>query len=713
MTRTSQHTLFALGALALFALPTYSQQATDSVYKSITLDSVMVKARRPMVKTLGSKNIITVKGSYLSKMGNLGNMLLATPGISAVGQNQFEVVGKGTPIYYIDGREVTQQDIFKTIKAANIDRIEIERNPGAQYPSGTNAVVNIITLRPLKDIISVDLSNTATFKRKASENPSVELKVNKGIWASSLNYDYGTYGNLNKETYYTEITHPDYLFRSDESNNDYSRSFSHDLTFANDFFITPKRRLSFIYNYAKDHDKDRCTELMTYKDKDRTTEKDIVRRTLTDRSQHAFSLSYSGNVYKNSYLFLSADYSLINNDLKHTSDETYRASGVNSNILTNNDGRYNIATVNASYNFTLPLNIQANVGGRYYNTHHSLRYNTTNALVSAEQRLNHQTLNDNVTAGYATLGRSWKKVYASISGRYEYSDTRIKIASDGDTYRSSRHTSDLLPTVYVKYDPKQNLSFQAYYQRSVQRQGYMGLNPYPTYNDSLSYTSGNISLRPGYTDDYSLYATWRNLTVGFIYYHFKDAISNVTYCPDLTRNTTCEMPINMMSGDSYLVSVSYQKMFGKVFVNGMVYLTIPRFSYTYLGRTEEMRHASCSGNINMSYFINGHFTAFTNFSFQSYNQRYNHTQKAANNWTLGIQSSLLNDRLSLSLTATDILHRAHYNNLTYYYDNTRYGTYGTNDMRGVSINVSYSLFSQKLNKVKAKRNDSEIVNRTR
>lgn len=713
MNITFHHTLFALGALTLISLPSHGQQTGDSIYRSVTLDSVTVKARRPVVKTSGSKDIITVKGSYLSKMGSLGNMLLATPGISAVGQNQFEVVGKGTPIYYVDGREVTQQDIFKTMKSANIDRIEIERNPGAQYPSGTNAVVNIITLRPLKDIISLDLSNTATFKRKASENPSAELKVNKGIWASSLSYDYGTYGNLNKETYFTEITHPDYVFRSDESNNGYSRSFSHNLTFANDFFVTPKQRISLIYNYALDRDNENNTELMTYRDNERDIDKDIVRKTLGKRHQHAFSLSYSGNVSTNSYLLLSADYSIIGNDSKLTSDETYRASGGNSRITTSNNGKYNIATINGAYSFRLPLSIMASVGGRYYNTHHSLDYSTTNALVNAQQRTNHQTLDDNVTAAYATLERSWNKLYASLSARYEYSDTRMKIASEGDTYRSARHTSDLLPTALIRWSPKQSLSFQAYYQRSVQRQGYMGLNPYPTYNDSLSYTSGNVHLKPGYTDTYSLYATWRNLTLGLIYYHMTDEISNVTYCPDLSRNTTCEMPVNMMRGNSYLITLSYQKMIGKLFFNGMAYLTIPRFRYSYLGRTEEMRHVSCSGNLSMSYFISSHFSAFTNFSFQGYNQHQNRSQKAANNWILGLQSSLLNDRLSLSLTATDILHRAHYNNLTFYYDNTRYGTYGTNDMRGVSVTVSYSLFNQNLKNVKATRNDSEIINRTR
>ena len=213
MNNIVKHTLVFASILSIMPIMANAQTDKDSVNYDLKLDTVHVTARRPIIKTEGSKDIVHVKGSYLGKLGNLGNMLVATPGISTVGQNMYEVVGKGAPKYYVDGREVTSQDIFKTIKSSNIDRIEIEREPGGKYPAGTNAVINIITIRPLTDRISLDLYNTATFKRKVSDNPSFEFKANKGVWTSSLTYDYGTYGNLNKETYFTEIAHPDYPFR--------------------------------------------------------------------------------------------------------------------------------------------------------------------------------------------------------------------------------------------------------------------------------------------------------------------------------------------------------------------------------------------------------------------------------------------------------------------------------------------------------------------
>lgn len=239
----------------------------------------------------------------------------------------------------------------------------------------------------------------------------------------------------------------------------------------------------------------------------------------------------------------------------------------------------------------------------------------------------------------------------------------------------------------------------------------MGLVPFSVYKDSLSYTSGNTQLLPGYTDTYSFYTTWKSLTLGFIYSHTTNEISNVTYNPDQNTDIVCEMPLNMNNSDSYQIFASYRKSFGKLFFSGTASMRIPRFSYEYLGQKCKASKVSCSGNANLSYFISSTFTAFTNFSFQSYNERLNRVQKAANNWMAGLQANLLDDCLSISLTFTDILHKANYNNLDYRYMNTREGTYGSNDMRGISLSLSYSLFNQNL-KVKGSRNDQEVINRT-
>ena len=90
----------------------YAQQ--DSISKDFRLSSIEVKAYRPIVKTEGSRQTVTVKGTFLSKMGNLGNMLSVTPGIIAKGNNNFDVAGKGSQYTMLTEKSNQSKHIHNT-----------------------------------------------------------------------------------------------------------------------------------------------------------------------------------------------------------------------------------------------------------------------------------------------------------------------------------------------------------------------------------------------------------------------------------------------------------------------------------------------------------------------------------------------------------------------------------------------------------------------
>ena len=62
-----------------------------------------------------------------------------------------------------------------------------------------------------------------------------------------------------------------------------------------------------------------------------------------------------------------------------------------------------------------------------------------------------------------------------------------------------------------------------------------------------------------------------------------------------------------------------------------------------------------------------------------------------------------------SVSVTDILHHANYNNCSYSYLNTRNGTYGTNDMRGVSLTLTYRLFNRNLSTQSSSGSDDVLM----
>lgn len=693
-----------------FCLNSRAQQ--DSIYKDVTLDSITVKGHRPMVKTEGSHTTVSVKGTYLSHIGNLENMLSLTPGIISKGKGVFEVVGKGAPKVYIDGREVTQMSILGSLKSDNIARIEIEKEPSSEYPAGTNAVVNIITIKPVKDFISLDLGNTATLRRRFSENPSADFRIKSGKWTSGLSYDYALSNNLNKETYFVEIYSPEATasrFQSDTQNRELYRSQSHSIVWSNDFDFGKSYRLSFIYYFDHSSVNDHSGERETYNENGIITDKGIDIYGQPIRNLHNFTLFYSGKTGRHSSITLSGDYSLIhNNNYSRTTEEN---GDVVSDIFTSIKNRYKVLTLYGWYNFVLPYQIGAVAGARYYNVDNPTNYLTDNPRVETKNSSNTLKAKDNVTAAFITLSKIWRRFTLALGARYEYSDTRLEAEQNDISSEAHRHTSDFLPTATAKYTPCKLWTFQAGYKRSVTRQGYQGLNPYVTYKDSLSYASGNSSLRPSYTERLYLYATWKDVTLSMNYYNVKNKIGNVMYCPDLSSNAVMSAPVNFSRFKSLDATLSNSKYVGKMMVATSLSCVFPHYDYEFLNREMKVRKVYWIANINLSYRMSDKFTAFTRVDYQSRYKTYNMLQYSACNWTMGMQASLLDDRLSAVLSITDITHDANYNNVKEWNVNTINGTYGTNDMRGVSLTLSYTLFNDNIS-IKGKRINQDVLKRT-
>lgn len=705
--------VFAM-AVSLMLAANAQAEVPDSISRSFNLDSLVVKGHRPTVKLEGNVQTVTVKGSFLSRMGSLGDMLAVTPGFVQTGHDSFSVMGKGTPRYYIDGREVAGQDIFRTLKPSDIDKLEIDTEPSAKYPAGTNAVVNIKTIRPLRDYISLNVYNSLTVNRKASDNPSVSFKMKNGIWNTALSCDYSAWNNLNKETYYSEIYggNGKRNFRSDTYNHDYSGTFDHTLNWANDLYVAKDHRISFIYYFKHSLDKESSDEDVAYSGIRHYADRTISIRPRSNRNTHNFTLSYTGKTGRNSTVYVGGDYSLISADGTTGSFETNKETSVRTQIYTDNRNKYNVLTLNGNYTFMLPWNINTQVGGRYYNVANTTDQDTDNPRFAQDYAANRQHTRDNVSAGYIMLSKRAGKFGFTLGGRYEYSDTRITVNTVRNAYTASRHTSDFMPSAMAYYNPVNDFSVQLSYNRSIGRPGYSGLNPYPVYQDTLTYSMGNVDLTSSRTDNISLILTYKGmvqLKMGYTY--AKNSILNVQYCDDPSTDIINEFPINYPESRSWWLNFLFSKNFSRLYFGTSIFVTLPRDKFEFLGRVYDNNKIQSSGQISMNYRFSNKFYAFTTLTYQSRNNSMNKIQRPASNWTLGVQAYLLKDRLSLSLSATDILHNANYNNIDMYYLNTRNGTYGTNDMRGITLSVSLNLFNRDIN-VKASRNNREVMDRT-
>ena len=143
------------------------------------LEGAAIAAIMPKTKLTGEGLQTNVHGSVLENVGSAKDVLSKTPGLIK-GQNGIEVIGKGAPLVYINGRKVTDVTELDRLQSNEIQNIEVITNPGAQYDATVRAVVRIKTVRRQGDGFgfSLDASDAQSLRWSKGNDPFGAVNVN-------------------------------------------------------------------------------------------------------------------------------------------------------------------------------------------------------------------------------------------------------------------------------------------------------------------------------------------------------------------------------------------------------------------------------------------------------------------------------------------------------------------------------------------------------
>jgi len=147
---------------------------------NISLGQMNVIAKRPVFRQNEGKLVIDVKGTVLSEAGDLFDVMRRSPGLIVDNDNNITVFGKGSPIVFINNREVTNKTELESLRSDDISSFEIDRNPSAEYSASGMAVVRIKTKKITKDQLRLQIYNQTYLLRKTSTVSGVKL-INKTV----------------------------------------------------------------------------------------------------------------------------------------------------------------------------------------------------------------------------------------------------------------------------------------------------------------------------------------------------------------------------------------------------------------------------------------------------------------------------------------------------------------------------------------------------
>ena len=143
------------------------------------LGEAVVQAVMPTTQLTGEGLATSVRGSVLENAGTARDVLSKVPGLMK-GKDGVEVIGKGTPVFYVNGRRMTDPNELDRLQSHEIQSVEVISNPGAQYDASVHAVVRIRTIKRKGEGFGFDatLTDQQSLQVKGFNDPGVAVNAN-------------------------------------------------------------------------------------------------------------------------------------------------------------------------------------------------------------------------------------------------------------------------------------------------------------------------------------------------------------------------------------------------------------------------------------------------------------------------------------------------------------------------------------------------------
>lgn len=678
---------------------------------SQALDEVVVSSKRPIVSISKGTMSVRIEGTTLENMGEFTDMIEYVPGMIRK-NDKIEVLGRGLPLYLLNGIEIKDEEVLRSLKAEHISKVEIIKHPSSEYPSGTKAVINIITKKMLKDELSIDVASTTYFNRRTSELPSASFSYKKDKWLMNLSYKYLYGQNLNKETYYRDIFSSSRTFHAEWQRYSPYLGKEHNISYSVDYNCSDNHKIGFMYKFKHADRKEPITgQNIENGSTNGTILKDVIQDDKSRLDRHSINVNWTSKLTDSSSLqliqdmvFNSEDYS---DDVKETNVKT------NSVLWNVTDGRNksDIYTTNLKYKNENIASMTGSFGLRYDYFKTEMETGINDVLKEIERSYCNSVLTENIYSAYGELSKEWETFDISAGLRFEFLKRSISNASaiGAKPEVTDNSNKGLFPRLSMEYRPHENWSVSFNYETELSNPQLSMLNSGMVYKDSLTYKTGDVNIKPSYTHTLSLDVNWKAFTIGASYEYTKNYIITPYTQINSESDIVCSSPVNIKGINELDASLGFNKNWNKWNASADILVGFPHCRIMYLGKEITVNKPYSFGSARFSYEISSKISAYTQFMYQSSNESVTIVQKNLSKWDVGITGNL--GRLKYNLSFDDILHRAHFNNVYKRFQNIKDGTFGTNDIRGVTISLAYKLFSSKSAKTKTEISNTNILNR--
>lgn len=655
-----------------------NHEATDSLTRQ--LQEVVITAKQPATRLVGSTLVSTIPGTNLADLGTALDVLAQLPMIK-VDDTTVSVIGKSDIEIFIDGRPMRDNQELQQLLSSNLKKVELLMAPGAAYASTTGAVLKITTRRNFTEGLSVTDQFQLQRRRKWSVMDYLSLSYRADAWEFFVNGTINHNNSLNRGTTTNTL-----LFNGEKTVVGSSQNSSSPTTVGviKGGFNYSKGSQSFgayyRYNPERGDFNNSGTEWI---DDNQTVRREIDKRIRAH--SHLASLYYENRFAEKYLLHFYGDFRRSNE--KNDVATTYPHS--NDQDVNSNDRRTSTLWAGKLYlNFPL-WNGEFTVGTQDSHTRTSLDYRMLNSTVSEYIPSSLTDARQTSAALFASWSRMFGKFSLSAGARYEYVDYDFKVDGRRDE-NVSRRDHLLTPDLSVGYAFNDESQISLSYKMATVKP------PYSQLTGSLNYTGlheiegGNPALHDEHAHDVQLFGMWKGFMLQADYTR---ALDTYAFVKQLYPDNNLQLLMHPVNIDVSALSIYlvWNRPIGRWTPNVTAgvyrqWLTLgdtryekPIFSY-YFDNMFALPHGwLITANINGSSLGDMHTNRFGASWF---------TMDAS------VGKTFLNKALTVKLSATDIFNTAN--------NDWTMNTYGvfvdkkqSYDRRGISLNVIYNFHPRK------------------
>ena len=487
------------------------------------LDAVVVTAhRRPILEQKGTRISTNVAQSTLQKLPTTDMLLNFLPGVStSYTGGGFEVFGKGNPIFYINNRRVRNLDEVYQLSPKDIERIEMETQPGAAFDNTVGAVIYIILKKKPGDGLSGAVENTFYFFKKGIMDEtwlSLNYRKGKTDWFTSISND----NHFNQEDYNVAqdlqvfTQNNQWRVLNDETHQNQHKNIKTKIGFAHEFSEEHSLGMSIRGSIIPFSGHNFSTqETTTYKNQLLTAQGRNEYDQFEQDKKLSVNAYYEGKLTDVLKMQTDVDYIGLRSD--NTSDivEHNLLNTTSRNVHTHSDVISNWWGLKTTFFQQLGKGTLG-YGVEVSNLHRTENYQDN--VLSAFNAKNNETRSD----AFLSFSYPIKKVNLKLGTRYEYADFDY-YENEQKSEAKSKTFRDWLPNVSVAF-PWEKTQITFSYARKIKRPAFHELSDYNSYVSSFLYNRGNPYITPQLTDEWNTLATYGPISASITYSHIHKGI---------------------------------------------------------------------------------------------------------------------------------------------------------------------------------------------